>query len=165
MFLAPGNTPAFAKIAERHPQLALVIDHMALSVDIAKAGKIAEALTETVTLAKYPNVSIKLSSSPLYSSEPYPFRDMNVHLKRCYDAFGPRSCHWGTDITNSPTRRPPPARRVFRAGFLSEDDKDWIMGERSSRSWGGRNAWAVGAIALLRLSQKASFRRCEPAST
>jgi hypothetical protein len=103
---------------------------MALSVDIAKAGKIAEALTETVTLAKYPNVSIKLSSSPLYSSEPYPFRDMNVHLKRCYDAFGPRRCHWGTDITNSYDKATYRQRVAHfeQLEFLSEDDKDWIMG-------------------------------------
>jgi predicted TIM-barrel fold metal-dependent hydrolase len=82
MFLAPGNMRAFLKIAASHPQLPLVIDHMALSPEIAKEGKIAEALADTVAMAKYPNVSVKLSSSPLYSSQPYPFRDMTVHLKR-----------------------------------------------------------------------------------
>jgi predicted TIM-barrel fold metal-dependent hydrolase len=131
MFLAPGNMPALARIAERHPQLALIIDHMALSPDIAKAGKIPEAIEQTVALAKFPNVSIKLSSSPLYSSEPYPFRDMNVHLRRCFDAFGPRRCHWGTDITNS-FAKATYAQRITHftqeLDFLSEDDKDWVMG-------------------------------------
>jgi predicted TIM-barrel fold metal-dependent hydrolase len=131
MFLAPGNMAAFDRIAERHPQLTLVIDHMGLSADIAKAGKISEALVETVALAKYPNVSVKLSSSPLYSSEPYPFRDMNVHLRRCFDAFGPQRCHWGTDITNSfakATYRQRITHFTQELDFLSEDDKDWVMG-------------------------------------
>jgi predicted TIM-barrel fold metal-dependent hydrolase len=131
MFLAPGNMAAFDRIAERHPQLTLVIDHMGLSADIAKAGKISEALVETVALAKYPNVSIKLSSSPLYSSEPYPFRDMNVHLRHCFDAFGPQRCHWGTDITNSfakATYRQRITHFTQELDFLSEDDKDWVMG-------------------------------------
>ncbi len=131
MFLAPGNVPAMARIAERHPQLTLVMDHMALSVDIAKAKKIPEAIEQTVTMAKYPNVSVKLTSSPLYSSEPYPFRDMTVHLRRCFDAFGPRRCHWGTDITNSlakATYRQRVTQFTEELDFLSEEDKDWVMG-------------------------------------
>ena len=36
MFLAPGNGPAFLRIAERHPGLHLIVDHMNLSVDIAR---------------------------------------------------------------------------------------------------------------------------------
>jgi predicted TIM-barrel fold metal-dependent hydrolase len=88
MFLAPGQMPAFIPIAERHPQLTLIIDHMNLSVDIAKVGKVAEAIEQTVALAKYQNVSVKLSSAPTYSLETYPFHDMKEHLKRCFDAFG-----------------------------------------------------------------------------
>jgi predicted TIM-barrel fold metal-dependent hydrolase len=56
---------------------------------------------QSAALAKYPNVSVKLSASPLFSSEPYPFRDMAPHIRRLFDAFGPRRCYWGTDITNS----------------------------------------------------------------
>ena len=131
MFLAPGQMPAFIPIAERHPQLTLIIDHMALSADIGKAGKVAEAIEQTVALAKYPNVSIKLSASPAASLEPYPFRDMKVHLKRCFDAFGPRRCYWGTDMTNSfakATYRQRITHFTDELDFLSEEDKDWVMG-------------------------------------
>jgi len=72
MFLAPGNTPKFAPIAERHPQLPLIIDHMNLTIEIAKARAIKNAVDEVVALAKYPNVSVKLSSAPTYSLEDYP---------------------------------------------------------------------------------------------
>jgi predicted TIM-barrel fold metal-dependent hydrolase len=131
MFLAPGSMAAFARIAERHPRLALIIDHMAVSVDLAKAHKLAEAIEQTVALAKYPNVSVKLSSAPTYSLESYPFRDMTPHLRRCFDAFGPQRCYWGTDMTHSlakATYRQRISHFTEELPFLSQQDKDWIMG-------------------------------------
>jgi predicted TIM-barrel fold metal-dependent hydrolase len=131
MFLASGQLPQFATIAERHPELVLIIDHMGLSLDIARHNMIAQAIGETVALAKYPNVSVKLSSAPAYSSEPYPFRDMHVHLNRVFDAFGPQRCYWGTDMTNSLAKASYRQRITHfteELDFLSEEDKDWIMG-------------------------------------
>src|SRR5260370_42425670 len=43
MFLAPGNTPKFAPIAERHPQPPLIINHMTLTLDIATSGTTKQA--------------------------------------------------------------------------------------------------------------------------
>jgi predicted TIM-barrel fold metal-dependent hydrolase len=126
-----GKMSDFARVAERHPQLALIIDHMGLSLDIAKTGKRAEAIDQTVALATFPNVSVKVSSAPAYSFEPYPYRDMAPFIRRCFDAFGPRRCFWGTDMTNSFTKATYRQRVThFTEGldFLSEDDKDWIMG-------------------------------------
>jgi len=131
MCLAPGQAAGLAAVAERHPRLALIIDHMNLSVDTAKAGKVKEAIDGTVALARYPNVSVKLTSAPTYSQEPYPFRDMTPHLRRCFDAFGPQRCYWGTDMTNSFAKASYRQRITHfteELDFLSEDDKDWIMG-------------------------------------
>ena len=36
MFLTTGQTPMFARIAERHPQLILIIDHMGVSSEAVK---------------------------------------------------------------------------------------------------------------------------------
>ena len=69
--------------------------------DRARRARIAPAIDEVGQLAKYPNVSVKVSSAPNFSKEAYPLRDMTEHLKRCFDAFGPRRCYWGTDLTNS----------------------------------------------------------------
>ena len=121
----------FARVAERHPQLTLIADHLGVTGDIVKQGKMAEAVGETVALAKYPNVSVKLSTTPFYSSEPYPFRDMTAHIRRLFDAFGPRRCYWGTDLTNSfnkATYRQRITHFTETLDFLSEDDKQWIMG-------------------------------------
>jgi predicted TIM-barrel fold metal-dependent hydrolase len=131
MFLAPGQMPAFHQIAERHPGLPLIIDHMALSVEIAQEHKVGAAIEETVKLAKYPNVSIKLSSAPTYSLESYPFRDMKEPIRRCFDAFGPRRCYWGTDMTNSfakATYRQRVTHFTEQLDFLSPQDQEWVMG-------------------------------------
>ena len=66
MFLTNGQTPLFAAIAEKHPQLTLIIDHMGISSDALKAGKLADTVAQSAALAKYPNVSVKLSASPLF---------------------------------------------------------------------------------------------------
>jgi predicted TIM-barrel fold metal-dependent hydrolase len=132
MFLAPGNMPKFAPIAERYPHLPLIIDHMSLTAEIAKEGKVKEAIDAVVALAKYPNVSVKLSSAPTYSlDEKYPWPDMTDPIKRCFDAFGPRRCYWGTDLTNAlakSTYRQRITHFTEELPFLSEEDKDWVMG-------------------------------------
>ena len=131
MFLAPGNSPRFAPIAERHPGLALIIDHMNLTLEIAQERRIKQAIDEVVALAKFPNVSVKVSSTPTYSMESYPWRDMTEHIKRCFDAFGPQRCYWGTDITNAfgkSTYRQRITHFTEELKFLSEKDKEWVMG-------------------------------------
>jgi len=132
MFFAPNNIPKFAAVAERHPGLQMIIDHMSLNQDIAKERKIKESIDTVVALAKYPNVSVKISSAPTYSFEPYPWRDMTEHLKRCFDAYGPQRCYWGTDITNAyakSTYRQRITHFTEELPFLSESDKDWVMGK------------------------------------
>ena len=69
MFLAPGLLPDFARIAERHPQLALIVDHVAMNPSIP----IAQAATDTIALVKYPNVSVKMKAGAQYAPEPYPY--------------------------------------------------------------------------------------------
>ena len=130
MFMSADMEP-FHAIAERHPRLALIIDHMGLSLEIAKADRRAEAIARTVAFARHPNVSCKLSSAPAYSAEAYPWRDMAPHIRRVFEAFGPQRCYWGTDMTNSfnkATYRQRVTQFTEELDFLSESDKDWIMG-------------------------------------
>ena len=133
MFLVPGQLSTFARIAERHPQLTLIIDHMGMnsSSRTARITAIPAAIDQAIALAKYPNVSVKLSGAPGNSLEPYPFRDMTVHLQRLFEAYGPERCCWGTDITNSFAKasyRERVTHFTEELSFLSESDKDWVMG-------------------------------------
>jgi predicted TIM-barrel fold metal-dependent hydrolase len=140
MFLAT-RIAELGRIAERHPQLTLIIDHMGLSGETVNAGKRTAMIQQTVGLAKYPNVSVKLSSAPAYTPQAYPFRDMTPIIRSCFDAYGPQRCYWGTDITNSLAKATYQQRIVHftqELGFLSEEDKDWVMG----RAILARLAWA-----------------------
>jgi len=131
MCFAPGQTARFGPIAERYPRLQLILDHMGVTAAMLKDNKVEEAIGQTVSLAKYPNVSVKLSASPSISREPYPFRDVTVHIKRVFDAYGPQRSYWGTDMTNSYARasyRQRISHFTEELSFLSESDKDWVMG-------------------------------------
>jgi predicted TIM-barrel fold metal-dependent hydrolase len=126
-----GIKSEFARIAERHPGLPLIIDHMGLLIRMVKEGSIAQNIAETAALAKYPNVSVKVSSAPTYSEQSYPYPDMYDHIRRVFEAFGPQRCYWGTDMTNSfdkATYRQRVTHFTEELDFLTEEDKDWVMG-------------------------------------
>src|SRR5437660_4917212 len=70
-------------------------------------------------------------------TEAYPFADVHPHIRRVYDAFGPRRMFWGTDWT----RLPYPWRQAVtlfteEIPWLSSSDKEWIMG-RAICEWLG----------------------------
>ncbi len=131
MCFAPAGTSAFGRIAERHPGLNLILDHMGTTAAMARDNTIAQAIGDTVALARYPNISAKVSASPGLSREPYPWRDVAIHIKRVFDAYGPQRSYWGTDLTNSYAKgsyRQRITQFTEELGFLSESDKDWVMG-------------------------------------
>jgi predicted TIM-barrel fold metal-dependent hydrolase len=131
MFLTTGQLPLFGAIAERYPGLVLIIDQMGISSEALRTNMMPATVAAAAALARYPNVSVKLSSAPLFAVEPYPFRDMTVHIRRLFDAYGPRRCYWGSDVTNSFAKcsyRQRVTHFTEELDFLSEDDKDWIMG-------------------------------------
>jgi hypothetical protein len=72
-----------------------------------------------------------MSNLPNSSLEPYPFRDLNPHLQRVFEAYGPQRCYWGTDVTNGMARVGWKQRLTHfteAIDFMSEQDKDWVLG-------------------------------------
>jgi predicted TIM-barrel fold metal-dependent hydrolase len=131
MCFAPARTSAFGRVAERYPGLQLILDHMGVTGAMVAENKVAEGIAATVALAKYPNVSAKVSASPGLSQQPYPFRDVAEHVKRVFDAYGPQRSYWGTDLTNSYAKasyRQRITQFTEELSFLSESDKDQVMG-------------------------------------
>ncbi len=141
MVFVPGSVPAIEAIAGRHEGLRLVIDHLALW-----AGHDDEAfanLDEVLRLAKLPNVAVKASALPCYSSEPYPFPALHKHIRRVYDAFGPGRMFWGTDWTRLPCSwREAITLFTEELPWLSNEDREWIMG-RGLCEWLG---WAFPVV-------------------
>lgn len=132
--LAGTFLPRVGQIAEQHPKLKLIIDHLGRpsgTKDEAAWGN----LDELLSLARFPNVAVKATGAPSYSSEPYPFRNIHPHLHRLYDAFGPERLFWGTDITRMPCSwRQCITLFTEELPWLTERDKDLIMG-RALCAW------------------------------
>jgi len=132
MLFAPDAPEAIGTIAQAHPRLRLIIDHMGLATRGPEFRRVRERIELIVPYAKYPNVAVKLSMVPGFSTEPYPFRDMTPHLRRMIDAFGPRRCFWGTDLTHQ--RGKYPYRQYVthfdeELAYLSDADRRLIMGD------------------------------------
>jgi predicted TIM-barrel fold metal-dependent hydrolase len=137
--LATDSLAAIGRIAERHPGLRLTIDHLG-----GRGGtttlKDAAAMTHMpalLALAKHPNVAVKATGAPGYSSEAYPFPTMQTFVRQIYDAFGPQRVFWGTDITKMPCSwRQCVTMFTEEMPWLSEPDKELIMGQAVCAWWG-----------------------------
>ena len=117
------------QVAERHPRLKLIIDHLGRPSG-SKDDAAWASLPEMLALAKHPNVAIKATGAPSYSSQPYPYRNIHDHLKRIYDAFGPSRMFWGTDITRMPCSwRQCVTMFTEELPWLKGRDLDLVMGQ------------------------------------
>ncbi|MBX9758720.1 MAG: amidohydrolase [Beijerinckiaceae bacterium] len=99
MMHAPGCQAKFSDIASACPQLRIIVDHMNISTRMAK-DQIPAAIEATAALARHPNVAVKLSSVPAYSTSPFPYADMDRHLETLVSAFGAERCFWGSDLSH-----------------------------------------------------------------
>jgi predicted TIM-barrel fold metal-dependent hydrolase len=134
--LAADFLPLLAGVAERHPELKLIVDHMA-AVRNTTGETAFQHLPELVALAKYPNIAVKATGGPSYATDPYPFKSLHPYYRRLYDAFGPRRLFWGTDITRMPCRwRQCVTAFTEEMPWLPDADKALIMG-RAVCDWIG----------------------------
>ena len=130
MVHAPERLTQIAAIAERHPKLKLIIDHLGFARDTIDEEASAGA-DRILALAKHPNVSDKVSALPCYSTEPYPFRNLHEPLERIIQGFGVRRAFWGSDLSRLLQHCTyPQAVTMFteELDFLSASDLEWIMG-------------------------------------
>jgi L-fuconolactonase len=131
---------AIDRVAQAHPGLSIVINHFGL----AGSRRDDDAFTDfgnLLALSKYPNVAVKASCLPFYSTQPYPFPNLHQYIRKAYDAFGPKRLFWGTDLS----RLPCPYREAVtlfteELHWLPPSDKEWIMG-RGVCEWLG---WTDG---------------------
>jgi len=117
------------QISDRHPGVKLMIDHMGRLARTTDAQAF-DSLPEMLALARYPNVAIKATAAPNYSSAGYPFATIHDYLHRIYDAFGPERMFWGTDITGLRCSwKECVTLFTEELPWLSESDKVLIMGK------------------------------------
>ena len=126
--LVPNRCGVVATIAEKHPRLKLLIDHMARPRGSVDDKGFAD-LGELLALAKHPNVAVKATGGPSYSSDIYPYRNIHKYIKKMFDAFGPDRLFWGTDITRMPcTWKQCVTMFTEEMPWLKGRDLDLVMG-------------------------------------
>lgn len=134
MVSPPGLLPQIDRIAEHHPGIRFVIDHLALRRDAKDAAAFAD-LPQLLALAGRPNVAVKASALPAYAGEPYPYPGLHPYIRQVFDAFGPRRMFWGSDLTRLPcTYRRAITLFAEELPWLTPADQEWVMG-RALCAW------------------------------
>lgn len=127
--MAPPNDVArLSTIAEAHPDLRMVIDHMGVS-PFEKLPNATGHLGELVALARHPNIAVKATAVPSMSNEPFPFADTFSALRTVYEAFGPNRLFWGSDFTRMRCSWTE-CKTMFteELDWLTGADRDLVMG-------------------------------------
>lgn len=135
--MAAGALDYVEALATRHPTLELSIDHLGLPRIEAPWDDAWFAQIES--LARHPQLVLKLSTLPGRSTEAFPFADTHHLARHAYDTFGPERLLWGTDHTQTLGRGRATYDeevRLVREGldFLSDADREAILGENALRS-------------------------------
>jgi predicted TIM-barrel fold metal-dependent hydrolase len=130
MVHAPIWKAELGQIAEKHPELRIIIDHMGIlarSVDDA----IGYWVSETADLHVHPNIYVKVSALPGYSTHEFPNLNIEKYVREMVDKMGPERCFWGTDITRLLGHGLTYTDTIeqFTEHFtFTEEELEWIMG-------------------------------------
>jgi predicted TIM-barrel fold metal-dependent hydrolase len=135
-----GRTEQVSKLAERHPDTQLVIDHLGLQQPFeppAPAQPWAE-LPKVLALAAHKNIAIKITGAGTLSHEKFPYKDVWDPLFRIFDIYGLDRCIWGTDWTRAVKlltyKEGVEAFRV--TDRLSDSDRAQLMGGTLQKVYG-----------------------------
>ncbi len=132
--LAPiTRMPEVGALLDKHPDLTVVIDHMA-DCPIDQPAE----LEKLIALKRYPNLFVKVSHTWSLSKQPYPWLDAQEHVKRLHHAYGPQRLMWATDwpvVENHSSYAK--ALSVVRNDmkFLNADDLRWMLSKTIERVW------------------------------
>jgi L-fuconolactonase len=136
----PRNAHQLDAVAGMYREITWLIDHL-MYPDVSWAPRYQE-YQPVLALARHPNVFIKISDVHSRSRQRFPYADMHPVIKAVVSAFGVERCLWGTGYPGHHRAKhgwPTLADelRLIREGlpFLSESDKDKILGENAARIW------------------------------
>ena len=127
-----------AVIAERYPHLRLILDHLGYpQIDAEEA-----VFQPIVELARYDNVHLKLSDVAGRSQQAFPYADVHPFIEKLLSVFGAERTMWGTGYPGHHRQKhnwPSLAQelQLIREGlpFLTDDNKDEILGGTAARIW------------------------------
>jgi predicted TIM-barrel fold metal-dependent hydrolase len=155
---ASRNLDLAAGVAQRHPGLNIVIDHLGIPqppLDPRDSPPFHD-LPEVTALARFPNVGVKVCGAVALSEQPWPHADVWPHMRTLVDAFGADRLVWASDISRFYGKIGFHGRMGFAADYdgahslfdslrfvldtetLSDDEKAGILGGgvRNLVGWG-----------------------------
>ncbi len=138
---ASYRTGAVRGIAQQHPDLMIVIAHLAQPTPAAEADAALWTLwQEQVMLAKMPNVWLDLAALPAYMpAEDYPFPTAGQYIHKAVDLIGPARLMWGTDQPGLLAHlNYPQLLRLAKhhLTFLSPDEQALVLGQTAAQIYG-----------------------------
>lgn len=133
LLIPVSRLPDIHPLIEANPGLRVVIDHMADS-PVEEPQKLELLLT----LARYPNVFVKISHIWSLSHQPFPYADAQAQAKRIYKVFGADRLMAGTDWPIS-LKQLSYAQSVSlyrdHLNFVTATDKIRILSETVQKVW------------------------------
>jgi predicted TIM-barrel fold metal-dependent hydrolase len=132
----PEHLPTVAALAERFPNVTIVIDHM--GQPDPQSGVASPAFQSLLALARFPQVYVKTSGYYYFSRQPYPYLDCHDLFRAVYERFGPARLIWGSDfphvlLKSVYGRTLKLYFAVFHEDFNNDSDLDLIMGLNAAR--------------------------------
>jgi L-fuconolactonase len=84
-----------ATLADRHPDVTVVVDHMAFPDETTAPDE--SPWTDFEAVAERSNVAVKVSSLPRSAESAWPYPDLHGYVRRLVEWFGPERCMLGSD--------------------------------------------------------------------
>ena len=129
VYLPNTLMPLLDKVAQKHPALRIVINHFGLAGGHRDLAAF-EDFDRLLALKVHPNVALKASCLPFYSTERYPYPNLHPFIRRAFDAYGPRRLFWGTDLSRLPcSYREGVTLFTEQLPWLTGHDRDMVMGQ------------------------------------
>lgn len=127
--------PQVHEMAERHPNVNVVVDHFAR---IGGDGMFRDSdLTLLTDLARFPKVHVKVSAFYYLGSKQPPYRDLVPMIRRVFEAFGANRLMWGSDCPyqlGGPNTYPASLELIQNGlEFLSDADRDALLRTTAAR--------------------------------
>ena len=132
LMLGVDHLAAAASLAERFPEVAMVIDHM--GQPDSGQGVNSPGFQALLALSRFPRVYIKVSGYYYHSRQNYPYADCWDLFRALYDRFSPLRLIWGSDfphvLLHAGYRRTLLLQQRAYS-FLTREELGRIMGENA----------------------------------
>jgi L-fuconolactonase len=128
---APDRSRLVGEVADRHPGLSLIVDHIGMRVfDIFERPPPMDDWPDLMALARHPNITIKVSGIPEAMVERHPFPKSQQRVQEIYDRFGADRMMWGSNYpptTQICTYRQTVDLIASQCSFLTAADRQKIL--------------------------------------